>query len=133
MRPVAATMQARRPPSALRLWRGSVVRWQGECANFQPCDPSAPCLILILHSIFSALKIGGVEVPRERWDEAEAEPEDDDAVPMVVDSTPPLSTRSILPDWTRSPLPHGAPPANASQVQQQPMVVVSTPQTAVGA
>ncbi|KAH8101014.1 fungal-specific actin related protein [Cristinia sonorae] len=84
-------------------------------------------------SLAGALKIGGVEVPRERWDEADVQPEDEEEVPMVVDSSPPRTTRNILPDWTRGPLPQGAPPANPQHGPQQPMVVVSSPQTAVGA
>ncbi|KAI0359740.1 actin-domain-containing protein [Trametes cingulata] len=62
-------------------------------------------------SLAGALKTGGVEVQREKWDEAEAQPDDGD-VPM--DDSPPRPTaspRSILPDWTRTPLPVGAPPA----------------------
>ncbi|TCD66444.1 hypothetical protein EIP91_001381 [Steccherinum ochraceum] len=80
-------------------------------------------------SLAGALKIGGVEVPRERWDEAEAEPEAEDPSAMQVDPTTPPRPSNILPDWTRSPLPYGAPPANLAQGQHQPTVVVS----AVGA
>ena len=64
----------------------------------------------------SALKTGGVEVQREKWDEAEAQPDPDEDVQMGVGSSPARSARSsparnILPDWTRTPLPVGAPPA----------------------
>ncbi|TBU45685.1 actin-domain-containing protein [Dichomitus squalens] len=67
-------------------------------------------------SLAGALKTGGVEVQREKWDEAEAQPDSDDDVPMAHDSSPARSARSspaksILPDWTRTPLPTGAPPA----------------------
>lgn len=59
------------------------------------------------------MKIGGVEVAREKWDEQDPSrnlDDDMDASPdQKVQATPP---RSILPDWTRSPLPVGAPPAN---------------------
>ncbi|RPD74923.1 actin-domain-containing protein [Lentinus tigrinus ALCF2SS1-7] len=68
-------------------------------------------------SLAGALKTGGVEVQREKWDEAEAQPDED--VPM--DSSPPRPggaagvraspAKNILPDWTRTPLPVGAPPA----------------------
>ncbi|KAI0719416.1 actin-domain-containing protein [Cerioporus squamosus] len=67
-------------------------------------------------SLAGALKTGGVEVQREKWDEAEAQPDED--VPM--DSSPPRPggagarsspAKDILPDWTRTPLPVGAPPA----------------------
>ncbi|KAI0715474.1 hypothetical protein C8T65DRAFT_643991 [Cerioporus squamosus] len=58
---------------------------------------------------------GGVEVQREEGDEAEAQPDED--VPM--DSSPPQPgagvrsspAKNILSDWTRTPLPVGAPPA----------------------
>ncbi|KAI0648997.1 actin-domain-containing protein [Trametes meyenii] len=62
-------------------------------------------------SLAGALKTGGVEVQREKWDEAEAQPDDD---AMLVDDSPPrlpASSKNILPDWTRTPLPVGAPPA----------------------
>ncbi|TFK93695.1 actin-domain-containing protein [Polyporus arcularius HHB13444] len=68
-------------------------------------------------SLAGALKTGGVEVQREKWDEAEAQSDED--VPM--ESSPPRPAggagvrsspaKNILPDWTRSPLPVGAPPA----------------------
>ena len=65
---------------------------------------------------------------REKWDEAEAQPDTDADVQMASPpSSSPLrpgaagtgaaaSVRSspakhILPDWTRTPLPVGAPPA----------------------
>ncbi|KAI0749669.1 actin family [Daedaleopsis nitida] len=65
-------------------------------------------------SLAGALKTGGVEVQREKWDEAEAQPDTDEDLPM--DSSPPRPAKSspaknILPDWTRTPLPVGAPPA----------------------
>ena len=77
----------------------------------------------------SALKTGGVEVARERWDEADIQIDEDE---MDVSPTAPRSTaRSILPDWTRSPLPAGAPPANAKlaailapEVLTQPVIDV---------
>ncbi|KXN91653.1 Actin-related protein 10 [Leucoagaricus sp. SymC.cos] len=61
-----------------------------------------------------SLKTGGVEVSREKWDEADVAAQDAEDEDMdVVAESPKRSTRSILPDWTRSPLPAGAPPANA--------------------
>ncbi|KAF9042016.1 actin-like ATPase domain-containing protein [Hymenopellis radicata] len=53
-------------------------------------------------SLAGSLKTGGAELSREKWDEAAAAPEGE-----VVDR----QERSILPDWTRSPLPAGAPSA----------------------
>ena len=66
-------------------------------------------------SLAGSLKTGGVEVARERWDEI-----DDQNNRLNADESMDLSGdnvlqshRSILPDWTRTPLPIGAPPANA--------------------
>ncbi|KAI0775099.1 actin-domain-containing protein [Trametes elegans] len=61
-------------------------------------------------SLAGALKTGGQEVNREKWDEAEAQPGEAD---MAVDDAPPRAApaKNILPDWTRTPLPVGAPPA----------------------
>ncbi|KAF9068969.1 actin-domain-containing protein [Rhodocollybia butyracea] len=79
-------------------------------------------------SLAGALKIGGTEVSREKWDEADPEREDPDA--SVAESTvrravagshgqsPP--SRNVLPDWTRIPLASGAPPA-ASIATSSPM------------
>ncbi|OSC96885.1 actin-like ATPase domain-containing protein [Trametes coccinea BRFM310] len=76
-------------------------------------------------SLAGALKTGGFEVQREKWDEAEAgavvtgvQPDDEDVLMGAEDSPPrprpgaaSATPRSILPDWTRTPLPAGAPPA----------------------
>ncbi|KIJ62831.1 hypothetical protein HYDPIDRAFT_135248 [Hydnomerulius pinastri MD-312] len=76
-------------------------------------------------SLAGSLKTGGVEVPREKWDEAFAPQNDDDD--MITSTVPSEHTpRSILPDWTRTPLPVGAPPAVAPRPPP-------SPQTAVGA
>jgi actin-related protein 10 len=78
----------------------------------------------------SALKVGGSEVVRERWDEADASQFDHDDS-MLVDDTRPLGS-SILPDWTRTPLPTGAPSAKA--ISQAPLVQITSPTSAaVGA
>ena len=61
-----------------------------------------------------ALKTGGAEVAREKWDEADAVDADaDDAMDTSPPATPRAAVRSILPDWTRTALPVGAPPAKA--------------------
>ncbi|KAH0833331.1 hypothetical protein J3R83DRAFT_12399 [Lanmaoa asiatica] len=76
-------------------------------------------------SLAGALKTGGVEVSREKWDEAFSSQNDDDE---AMESTPPVSPeqrpRGMLPDWTRTPLSVGAPSAMAPK---------PAPQTAVGA
>ncbi|KAH9928381.1 actin-domain-containing protein [Fomitopsis serialis] len=79
-------------------------------------------------SLAGALKTGGVEVARERWDEADVQPEgEDDGMEGIVDTS--RSPRNVLPDWTRTPLPVGAPPAP----RPQPAPTIITLQTEVGA
>lgn len=76
-----------------------------------------------------ALKTGGVEVAREKWDEADVQDDDEDD-DMDLSPQTPRSARSILPDWTRSPLPAGAPPAKGlayPPVQPTLNVVVESP------
>ncbi|KAK1222858.1 hypothetical protein PQX77_014280 [Marasmius sp. AFHP31] len=67
-------------------------------------------------SLAGALKTGGVEVSREKWDETEATGEDStmEDAPGVISQAFHAnheSQRNILPDWTRIPLPPGAPSA----------------------
>ncbi|KAI9566808.1 actin family [Boletus coccyginus] len=80
-------------------------------------------------SLAGALKTGGVEVPREKWDEALSSQNDDDAMESEPPVSPEQRPRAMLPDWTRTPLPVGAP----SAVSPRPAVVPPSPQTAVGA
>jgi actin-related protein 10 len=58
-----------------------------------------------------ALKTGGEEISRERWDEADVERdlvEDGELTPeQPVERI--RQGGSVLPDWTRTPLPVGAP------------------------
>ncbi|PPQ80530.1 hypothetical protein CVT25_001536 [Psilocybe cyanescens] len=63
-------------------------------------------------SLAGSLKIGGVEVAREKWDEEDPN-RNDDSMDVSAEANNSQAPRSILPDWTRSPLPMGAPPANA--------------------
>jgi len=113
------------PPVLPNAPRGSISA--GKAPAFSP-----GAMAWVGGSLAGALKIGGVEVPRERWDEADAQPESEGPVDMVIDS-PPRPAHSVLPDWTRGPLPHGAPPANAPQARHQPTVVVtSSPQATIG-
>ena len=69
-------------------------------------------------SCSSALKTGGTEIAREKWDEAEVKPDEEDPMDLVVEI--PKSPHSILPDWTRSPLPTGAPMATRLQPLSTP-------------
>jgi actin-related protein 10 len=78
----------------------------------------------------SALKTGGEEILRERWDEAQSRAPDpgDTTSPAVVT---PLGKKigMALPDWTRAPLMVGAPMAGvrrpvdprAPTAQQEPV------------
>ncbi|KAF8135091.1 actin family [Boletus edulis] len=83
-------------------------------------------------SLAGALKTGGVEISREKWDEAFSphDDDDDDAMIPASPSSPGHRPRGMLPDWTRTPLSAGAPCA----VAPKPVVASSpSPQTAVGA
>ncbi|RDB26426.1 Actin-related protein 10 [Hypsizygus marmoreus] len=73
-------------------------------------------------SLAGSLKTGGVEVAREKWDEANINHDPDESMDVSADFED-RSSRNILPDWTRTPLPAGAPSAKASL----------PPQTEVGA
>ena len=120
----SAVTNAGRAPAftpATMAWVG------GSLAGF--VRTTSPRIALLTdHTCCRALKTGGVEVPRERWDEEDVPPEDeDDAMQGIADTA--RSPRSILPDWTRTPLPVGAPPAP----RPQPAPTIVTPQTEVGA
>ncbi|KAJ3554718.1 hypothetical protein NM688_g2965 [Phlebia brevispora] len=80
-------------------------------------------------SLAGALKTGGAEVARERWDEADSQVDPDEET--VFASPAPRPTQNILPDWTRSPLPIGAPPAKGPQPGFNS--TVASPLVAVGA
>lgn len=74
------------------------------------------------------MKTGGEEILRERWDEAiQAEDNADDS--MEVDPVTPRAKQwqgrsgSILPDWSQTPLPLGAP--SAAAVPSTPLITVS--------
>lgn len=64
-------------------------------------------------SLAGALKTGGAELSREKWDEMEdqdrAMDETIDVSEVAVGGTTPQKARSILPDWTRSSLPTASP------------------------
>lgn len=75
------------------------------------------------------MKIGGVEVAREKWDEATLDGEDEDSNEITgVDTGTAKRPKFCLPDWTRSSLPLGAPPA-----PRPPRPEAAAPQTPVGA
>ncbi|KAL4258600.1 actin family protein [Pleurotus pulmonarius] len=68
-------------------------------------------------SLAGALKTGGAEVARERWDESELAERDPDES-MDISMSPEKPTKMFLPDWTRSPLPGGAPSARPPEAFQ---------------
>lgn len=73
------------------------------------------------------MKIGGIEITREKWDEAEAANDDDDG-DAPAQLAAPQRPAFHLPDWTRAPLPAGAPPA-----PRPPRLDAVPPETSVGA
>ncbi|KAJ7067139.1 fungal-specific actin related protein [Mycena amicta] len=81
-------------------------------------------------SLAGALKTGGAEVNREQWDMVDAANDADDGEEMVVETE---RKQLILPDWTRSPLPVGAPPANIPPLHSSPARFAASPRVPVGA
>ncbi|KAK7682630.1 hypothetical protein QCA50_014430 [Cerrena zonata] len=75
-------------------------------------------------SLAGALKTGGAEITREKWDEAEARTNPDESMTIEPNDK---TIHELVPDWTRSPLPVGAP----TVIRSQPAVVPASPQTAV--
>ncbi|GBE87900.1 hypothetical protein SCP_1201250 [Sparassis crispa] len=80
-------------------------------------------------SLAGALKTGGVEVPREKWDADEAEPDEDEAVVVLPEGIL-RSPKSIIPDWTRTPLSAGAPSVAHARPQ---VTILAAAETVVGA
>jgi len=73
-------------------------------------------------SLAGSLKTGGVEVAREKWDEADpAQDVNEDTLPISVGALD-RAPRNVLPDWTRTPLPTGAPPVSISSASPQQVV-----------
>lgn len=66
-----------------------------------------------------------MEVAREKWDEAGDDPDPDDSI--VEGDVERIA--NVIPDWTRTPLPIGAPPANPPQ----PQIPEAAPLALVGA
>jgi hypothetical protein len=114
---------------------GSAGPSPGECylalpyPFMQPYFPATTDIDLPVFS-YSALKTGGEEILRERWDTAQSRAldPDDTTSPAVV--TPLGKTIGMtLPDWTRVPLMAGAPMAGvrrpvehrAPTTQQEPV------------
>ncbi|KAH9964476.1 actin-domain-containing protein [Russula dissimulans] len=77
-------------------------------------------------SLAGALKTGGVEVAREKWDEGGGHRGPDDS---IEESDVAVCPTNVIPDWTRTLLPVGAPPANPPP----PQMPEAAPLAAVGA
>ncbi|KAF9466640.1 actin-domain-containing protein [Collybia nuda] len=69
-------------------------------------------------SLAGSLKTGGVEVAREKWDEANSVQDADNSMDTFIDHEG-RTAKSILPDWTRTSLPAGAPLANNPRTSSQ--------------
>ncbi|KAF5372771.1 hypothetical protein D9615_010125 [Tricholomella constricta] len=67
-------------------------------------------------SLAGSLKTGGVEVAREKWDEANTNHDPDQSMDVSAGFED-RAAKNILPDWTRTPLPSGAPPASAPRIE----------------
>lgn len=78
------------------------------------------------------MKIGGTEVPREKWDEADHDAQQATSQGDSTSRTARSAARSVIPDWTRTKLPEGAPPAR-TPIPAQHNVVQAGAVAAVGA
>lgn len=67
-----------------------------------------------------------MEVAREKWDEVGEHPGPDDS---MAEGDVVVRSANVIPDWTRTPLPMGAPPANPPP----PQVPEAAPLAVVGA
>ncbi|EIW83785.1 actin-like ATPase domain-containing protein [Coniophora puteana RWD-64-598 SS2] len=83
-------------------------------------------------SLAGSLKTGGVEVPREKWDESTDPNDDMDEDELIMaPAGRDAAGMNVIPDWTRSALPIGAPPAVVHRLavetveQAPPMVEVT--------
>ena len=73
-----------------------------------------------------------MEVAREKWDEVDSQADlEEDA---FFASQTPRPSHAILPDWTRSLLPSGAPPVKSTQQVETPTALTGpSPTVSVGA
>lgn len=131
LRPLAPHIALLNTPSPAAAASARAAQNAGKAPAFTPA-----CLPWVGGSLAGALKTGGAEVPRERWDEAVAAARaaavDEDGDVDMASPVSPDTLRAILPDWTRSPLPPGAPSAKQSLAAAQPAVnvVLASPRAA---
>ncbi|KAJ7031404.1 actin-domain-containing protein [Mycena alexandri] len=82
-------------------------------------------------SLAGSLKTGGTEVNREQWDMADmANREGDTSIDASMEVE---RAQLVLPDWTRSPLPAGAPSALTNTQMSSSPSRMTSPQVRVGA
>ena len=114
--------------SRQRRWRGWAAHSRGKCSPESFSEVSLADAARFLS--YRSLKIGGVELSREKWDEADEDLRAQEEEHAGAALEPPQRViRTVLPDWTRTPLPIGAPPANRpAQVPE-----AAAPRAAVGA
>lgn len=89
-------------PAVLAWIGGSLAGCVPFCSSHGGCGTE-----VVIFYAYRALKTGGAEIAREKWDEAfSQQDEDDDMDVTTISEQPP---KNILPDWTRTPLSVGAP------------------------
>ncbi|KAA1477183.1 actin-like ATPase domain-containing protein [Dentipellis sp. KUC8613] len=119
LRPLVPHIAVLNDPSPPPAAAGTGARYAGKAPAFTPAT-----LAWVGGSLAGSLKTGGVEVARERWDEAHAEQQQSmqllelqqqgaQAQAQVLQDVEEAAARSVIPDWTRTPLPVGAPSARA--------------------
>ncbi|TDL25683.1 actin-like ATPase domain-containing protein [Rickenella mellea] len=131
IRPLAPHIAILNNPSPDSSSATGVVRSSRASAHAGKAPAFTPAVLpWVGGSLAGALKIGGEEIAREKWDEATGGQDDEigpDESMEVVDERPRRAPH-ILPDWSRAPLLPGAPPA--PRPQQLPAM---SQQAAVGA
>ncbi|KAF8206244.1 fungal-specific actin related protein [Mycena galopus ATCC 62051] len=112
--PYFAILNNPSPPAATTARAGANA---GKAPAFSPAT-----MAWVGGSLAGSLKTGGAEVNREQWDMAGANRDGDGSMDVSADAE---RGAIVLPDWTRSPLPAGAPSASS--------MTMASPQVRVGA
>ncbi|TFY71081.1 hypothetical protein EVG20_g1922 [Dentipellis fragilis] len=119
LRPLVPHLAVLNDPSPPPAAAGTGARNAGKAPAFTPAT-----LAWVGGSLAGSLKTGGVEVARECWDEAHAEQQQSmqllelqqqgaQTQALQQQDAEEAAARSVIPDWTRTPLPVGAPSARA--------------------
>ncbi|KAJ7285155.1 fungal-specific actin related protein [Mycena rebaudengoi] len=115
--PYFAILNNPNPPPATSTRAGANA---GKAPAFSPAT-----MAWVGGSLAGSLKTGGTEVNREQWDLADAANRDGEGSMDISLDVDHRTTQFILPDWTRSPLPAGAPSALPSQQLLSPGMMSS--------